>query len=361
MMAIVLAIGAGVCLLAGVLSLLPVAHGIARIWDFPRLQILAVCAILLALAFLAVEAPSWRLGIAAAIGAAALIQIARIVPYTPLWKVQSKRCDAAPDGRSLTFLAGNVKMSNRDYRRLLAAADEHDPDMLLLMETDRRWLEGIGVLEQRYPHCVLEPRENTYGMALYSRLALSDTTVRELCLPDVPSIATTVALPGGASFRFYAVHPEPPVPHAGTLARDAEIVIVAQMAARERLPVIVAGDLNDVAWSRTTRRFQNLSGLLDPRKGRGFYNSFHADYWFARWPLDHLFHSPHFRLVALRRLPSIGSDHFPMLFRLTLERAPNEGKLRQTAGRSEKEEAAALVGKARQLDRDPVGADWEKD
>ena len=36
-----------------------------------------------------------------------------------------------------------------------------------------------------------------------------------------------------------------------------------------------------------------------------------------RWPLDHLFHSDHFTLKAIQRLPSIGSDHFPLLTRLT--------------------------------------------
>lgn len=361
MITIILAVGAGASLLAGVLSLLPIAHGIARIWDFPRLQILAACAVLLALTLLAVEAPGWRLGIAATIGAAGLIQVARILPYTPLWRAQSKRCGKAQDHRSLTILASNVKMSNRDYHRLLATVDEHDPDILLLMETDRRWLEAVAGLKARYPHCVLEPRENTYGMALYSRLLLSETVVRELCLDDVPSITTTVTLPDGDRIRLFAVHPEPPVPYADTLPRDAEIVLVAQMAARERLPVVVTGDLNDVAWSRTTRRFQNLSGLLDPRKGRGFYNSFHADYWFARWPLDHLFHSPHFRLGALHRLPSIGSDHFPMLFQLALHQVSKARTAPRSASKGEKEEAAALVRGAKKLDRDPVGADWEKD
>ena len=93
-------------------------------------------------------------------------------------------------------------------------------------------------------------------------------------------------------------------------------MLVGREIAREAKPVIVAGDLNDVAWSRTSRLFRRLSGLIDPRIGRGFYNSFHAHHWWLRWPLDHVFYSPDFLLHGLQRLPAFGSDHFPILIDL---------------------------------------------
>ena len=84
-------------------------------------------------------------------------------------------------------------------------------------------------------------------------------------------------------------------------------------------PIIVAGDFNDVAWSHTTRLFQRTSRLLDPRVGRGFFNSYNAKLPLLRYPLDHLFSSDHFALVHLERMSYFGSDHFPILVVLNLE------------------------------------------
>ena len=133
-------------------------------------------------------------------------------------------------------------------------------------------------------------------------------------------------LPGNRLLHFYGVHPKPPgspKPKKGELndseQRDAELVIVAKEVANLEEPVIVAGDFNDVAWSHTTRLFQRISRLLDPRVGRGMFNSYHAKVPIFRYPLDHLFHSDHFTLDTMELGDDFGSDHFPVFVSLTLQ------------------------------------------
>jgi hypothetical protein len=88
----------------------------------------------------------------------------------------------------------------------------------------------------------------------------------------------------------------------------------------------VAGDLNDVAWSRTTRLFQTIGGLLDPRIGRGPYPTFNANWPLLRWPLDHVFFEPAFHLMGISVEGNIASDHFPVLAVLCHEPERDSGR-----------------------------------
>jgi len=91
------------------------------------------------------------------------------------------------------------------------------------------------------------------------------------------------------------------------------------LARESKLPVIVIGDFNDISWSSTTQLFKNTSELLDVRVGRGFYCTFDAKKYLLRWPLDHLFVSPEFRVSDLESCEPVDSDHLPYYVELSYE------------------------------------------
>src|SRR5690606_17596553 len=138
--------------------------------------------------------------------------------------------------------------------------------------------------------------------------------------------------------------------YSSSVQRDAELVVVARKIRHKEHPIVVAGDLNDVAWSYTTRLFQEISGMLDPRVGRGFYNTFDARRWYLRYPLDHVFHTRDFRLVELRILPFIGSDHFPVFVRLSHEPEITHEQVLLTPDEEDLEHARQILERTRELE-----------
>ena len=294
-----------------------------RSFDFPRLQ-MAVLALgtLAALAAVShVRGPepvdAWAI---AALAAAVAFQTAWILPYTPAWRVQTLRAEAPDRARSLRLVVSNVLMTNRDGARWLQMVRDEDPDVVAAVETDAWWAEMAGALRESHPHAVLLPQDDTYGMCVFSRLPILEHEVTHLVEPEVPSLFMTLRLPSGEPLQLVVLHPRPPRPDVGqdSTLRDAELVLAARRVARMGPPVVVCGDLNDVAWSATTTLFQRIAGVLDPRVGRGFFSTFHANSRLLRYPLDHVFHTPDLALVRLARLGHVGSDHFPMAIELAL-------------------------------------------
>lgn len=323
------------------------AHWLVRGLDFPRLQLAFLAGVLLAaqLLFLNLQlGTSWvLLGITAA---CLSYQLWWVLPYTKLWKKEVRRTKSTHNTKNqLRILTANVLTPNRNSQALIELVKKHQPDVLVTLESDSWWQEQLEVLEGFMPYTIKCPLDNLYGMHVYSKLALTETDIAFLVEDGVPSMHALLHLPCSQTVRMHFLHPAPPSPteNEESKERDAELIIVAKSIRDSSQPTIVTGDFNDVAWSKTTTLFRKISKLLDPRVGRGMFNTFHVKFPFLRWPLDHLFHSEHFSLLDIKRLGDIGSDHFPLL--TTLVFTPIKGASQESldADKSDKQAADALA------------------
>jgi len=297
--------------------LLPSNHWICRVWEFPRVQI-AVMTISLTIASFYIASPEMQITFIVINSLLSCYQIIWIFPYTRLYRVQVAKAPVSNHAQSIKILTSNVLMPNRSANKLIELVRLHQPDVVVTLETDTWWQEALQPIHGDYPHRINRPIDNLYGMHLYSKYPLQDVKVLDLIEHNVPSIHCHLVLKDDLKVKCYFLHPAPPSPteNATAMPRDRELLMIAREVADMAEPIIVTGDLNDVAWSPTTRAFRRISGLKDPRMGRGMFNTFHANYPFMRWPLDHIFHSEHFELGTIQRMPSIDSDHFPLLSEL---------------------------------------------
>ncbi len=343
-MKLVLFLVGGVLVLLTVLARMRSARWWIRFADFPRIQIAVglLAVLVLQAIFVRWDSPAdvvFTVGVLAAF----IYQAVRIFPYTVLAPKEVLDARSADSATSIRILASNVLMENRRADGLLALIRAKEPDLVLAVETDDWWTEQLQVLDQHFPFRLKQPQGNHYGLNFFSKLELRSPEVRFLVEEDIPSVRTGVRLRSGDWIEFYGIHPRPPEVQADTEQRDAEILLVGKEIRADGRSSIVAGDLNDVAWSHTTRMFQRISGTLDPRKGRGTFNTFHAHYPIFRWPLDHIFHEASFTLVRLERLPDIGSDHFPVFAELHYEPAAEARQLTPEPDQEDLEEAQGKI------------------
>ncbi len=306
---------------------MPLDNWWVRVVEFPRIQIVVLGVV--AWAAMILFYSDWQIGqwlLFLALSLTSAYQLRMVLPYTQLWKkeVQNATDDPKLAEHQIKIMVSNVLTPNEQKQELVNLVNDKNPDILIALETDKKWERALEQIEPDYPYTVKVPLDNLYGMHLYSKLELIDPEIKYLIIDDIPSIHSQLRLQSGRVIWLYCLHPMPPSPTEAdkSTTRDAELLMVGKHIKEHEQTAILAGDLNDVAWSKTTRRFQRISGLLDPRIGRHFINTFHVKYPFLRWALDHIFHSACFTLVDISRMPSIGSDHFPVM--TTLQYEPQE-------------------------------------
>ncbi len=342
-MKITLQIISVIIIIAGLIPLIKKDHWTYRIFEFPRFQKLCISLGILAI-WITGFSNYEKMDILVIVGLAALSLFLtyRIFPYTPFGKKMIQDAEGEYDN-SIGILVANVYQDNENFEKVISLVKKVDPDFFLLVETDPKWAEAISVFKETYPNYIEIPYENTYGMLFYSKLPVINKAVKFLIEHDVPSLEVDLELPDGNILRVYAIHPTPPIPgeNVRSTERDAEILLIGKKAKEYGRPCVVIGDLNDVAWSYTTKLFLKTSELLDPRRGRGMFNTFHAKYPLLRWPLDHIFISNHFTLKDIEVHDHIGSDHFPISTSIILD--PQNLNDQKTADEDDKDEAEEKI------------------
>ncbi|MGN5953679.1 endonuclease/exonuclease/phosphatase family protein [Sphingobacterium lactis] len=309
-----------------IFSLLPLIRNdywTFRVFEYPRIQKLLLVILWFLMFFLFTDNRPLALNILfVALVLNAVYLAWQIAPYTPLGKKQVYKIKQDNHDNQLAVMISNVYEDNTNYQGCINEINKAQPDLILLLETNHEWEKKTEILDDTYNYQVKVPIDNTYGMLLFSKFPIHEPQVHYLVEENIPSIFCKIKLPSGQLVQVYAVHPTPPVPNENprSTERDKELLLVAKKAVKQKLPVLVIGDLNDVAWSYTTELFLKTSKLLDPRRGRGFFNTFHAKIPFLQFPLDHAFISADFKLINIKKLDNFDSDHYPIYVKIQFEK-----------------------------------------
>jgi endonuclease/exonuclease/phosphatase (EEP) superfamily protein YafD len=217
----------------------------------------------------------------------------------------------------LKIISFNVHTANRNGSAVLSYLQGSDADLILLTEVDHRWIRELQPLLDAYPHHVLAPEADNFGIALLSKLPLTKRDVVNLG-PDQPLTIHAELEFDGRQIAFLGTHPLPPMRSPMAKLRNEQLASVAERAKSTGLPTIVAGDLNATPWCAGFRPLFT-AGLVDTALGFGVQRTWNAKVPLSWIPIDHVLATSEF--VTLRRAvgPNCGSDHYAVEAELRLK------------------------------------------
>lgn len=205
----------------------------------------------------------------------------------------------------------NVNTRLGDANKVKLAIRNADPDILILEEVSCQWLTDLACLANSHPHSLTQPRNDNFGIALFSKFPLAESEVVYIGDADVPSIFTTVRT-GRTNLRVIATHPLPPSGRDHSRWRDEQLDLLPDRI-RPGLPLILLGDLNVTPWSYHFRRFLKRTGLKNSSQGRGVQPTWPNYNLLLLIPIDHCLHSSNISVVDKKIGADVSSDHYPVI------------------------------------------------
>ena len=236
------------------------------------------------------------------------------------WLHQSPQAEArtalGQPAVTLTVASANLNFERTDHAALAAWLLSDDaPDAIALQEFTPSAMAMVNRPEllAAYPHRVLEPSDDQFGLGVLSKFPITST---EKVQPadELATLKLRLVLDvHGQKLAVTAVHPMPPISAAYAQERDASLRLEARLLADSGLPGILLGDMNDSPWS------SGLQGAAPLLRASGLAPTWpNLGGWLSVLPLDHVLVTPGVRADGAGFGVDLGSDHRPVRVRLAL-------------------------------------------
>lgn len=236
----------------------------------------------------------------------ACINLALILPL--YFGGASENVEAAPELRAMLL---NVNTSFGDSHRVREVISAADPDILVLEEISSRWMSDLVCLKDSHPYSLVQPREDNFGIGIFSKLPISEGEVINIGDAGVPSIIA-ILNSDHAKLSVIATHPLPPGGRDYSRRRNEQLKQLPEYI-RPHLPTLLIGDLNVTPWNSHFRRLLSQTGLSDSAKGFGVQPTWPNYNFLLRIPIDHCLHSENIAITNRQVGEDVSSDHFPLI------------------------------------------------
>jgi endonuclease/exonuclease/phosphatase (EEP) superfamily protein YafD len=253
-----------------------------------------------------------RLRVAALAGLVVLVVLA-----AALWpQVMADRGRPKAGAPVVTLYSANLLSTNTETDAIVASIKAANPDILVLIEVPLSVSEHTGELLPQYPYRLGSPwpgfGAGTTGNVILSRYPLTPGAIRA---PGLSYALATVDTPLG-KVNVVGMHMTRPWPYQFQWGQLSQAMALKILVGKLQGPVIVAGDFNSVSSARVGRQIQTDIGLkANPGWPGSWPSNVPAAFAFT---IDQVYRTPDLAVIDRRIGKPTGSDHRPIITRLTL-------------------------------------------
>ena len=215
---------------------------------------------------------------------------------------------------TLSIMSFNLSATIRSPERIRHYLEDTPAEVVVLQEYTPDWHAELAGLSERFPYAIVEPKTGYFGIALYSRVPLTDAKALSFPGTDIPFITAT-AETGGRRLSLTGLHLDWPMVPSSFAARNRQMEHLLGTAPESAF--VACGDWNMTPWSSWYRELR-AAGLHDGDVGNRLLPTWPARLGWLGIPIDHCLATGDVGIVSKLVGPRLGSDHRPVLVGISL-------------------------------------------
>lgn len=233
--------------------------------------------------------------------------------------------ESASSNTVLKVMSLNINKFNLDPKPSLAAIRAKNPDLICLQELTPTMSSEFQRALPEYRYHFLNPEEGFFGLGIYSKLPLENTSTRKLSDDYMLTQFCTVVF-DQRKITLVNTHPIAPLDDYCYKVRNQQLINLGKFCLEAKEPLIVAGDLNSTSYSPYFKNLLKEGNLKDSQIGFGVQATWLTQTRLANiplsnlllgLPLDHILYKGNISVTERQALAAVGSDHIPLFTELS--------------------------------------------
>jgi endonuclease/exonuclease/phosphatase (EEP) superfamily protein YafD len=221
-------------------------------------------------------------------------------------------------GKSISVGMITLTRQNKQYKSVIMEIAKTKPDILILQEIDDKWSSKLQVVKNSYPYVYEISRKDNYGMAIYSKVHITQIRRMNIGTYDIPAISAFCDV-NGKVFEILSIHSTPSTSQKYFINTKSVYSALADYIVQNGDNIIVVSEMNVPQYASTYKNFISRSKMKD------CFNIFNLSYsaklpYLVRLPYDHIFITNSFILKGIEIGSSVGSEHFPIYVKVGLKK-----------------------------------------